>query len=125
LIIQAKCVYHEVGDDFYVELNERRIKELAVLWLRALIAGLSPWSHGFDAAPVILKFVVEKVALGYVVFSEKEPRYPLNRRPGGPQSLSGRSGGVKTGIRAPNRPVRSLVSILTTLLQLLPTGRSN
>jgi hypothetical protein len=44
----------------------------------------------------------------------KEPRYPINTRLGGAQNRNGRSGGEKssapTGIRAPDRPVRSLVA---------------
>jgi hypothetical protein len=45
----------------------------------------------------------------------KEPRYPLNKRLGGPQSRSGRFGEeilVPARILTPARPPRSLVTIL-------------
>ena len=41
----------------------------------------------------------------------KEPRYPLSRIMGGPQSRSGRS----VGIQAPDRSVRSLADVLAPL----------
>jgi len=49
----------------------------------------------------------------------KEPRYPLDRRLGGPQSWCGYGGGeekpfpVPDGNRNPGRPIHSLVSIIT------------
>jgi hypothetical protein len=64
LIIQAKCVYREVGDNFYLWLDTARMKALAMPWLRRLIADLSLRRPGFDEASVILRFVVVKIALG-------------------------------------------------------------
>jgi hypothetical protein len=43
----------------------RRSKE-AVLWLKRLVAGLSPRSHGFAPGSIHIGFVVGKVALGQV-----------------------------------------------------------
>jgi hypothetical protein len=49
----------------------------------------------------------------------EQPQYPMNRRLGGLQSKSGRFGLKNllnaTGSRTPDRPVRSLVTILTEL----------
>jgi len=41
----------------------------------------------------------------------KSPRYPLDRRLGGPQSRSGRGGEVKNPY--PGRPARKLVTTMT------------
>jgi hypothetical protein len=40
--------------------------EIAVSWLKRLIAGLSQQRHGFDPGSVHVGFVVDKVALGQV-----------------------------------------------------------
>ena len=55
-----------------------------------------------------------------------EPRYPLNRRLGGPQSRSWKfwrteKSLVTMGIRTPDHPARSLVTKLNALLRLLPS----
>jgi hypothetical protein len=39
-------------------------------WLRRLVAGFSPQRPGFDPGSVHVRFVVDKVALGQVFFSE-------------------------------------------------------
>jgi hypothetical protein len=44
-------------------------QDLAVLWLRSLVAGLSPRRPGFAPGSIHVGFVVDKVALGQV-FSE-------------------------------------------------------
>ena len=36
---------------------------LAVLWLRRLVSGLSPWGHWFDAGPEHVRFAVDGVFL--------------------------------------------------------------
>jgi hypothetical protein len=38
----------------------------AVLWLRRLVAGISPQRNGFVTGPVLVGFVVDKAALGQV-----------------------------------------------------------
>jgi hypothetical protein len=40
--------------------------EVAVIWLRWLVAGLSRRSHGFTPGSIHVGFVVDKVALGQV-----------------------------------------------------------
>ena len=50
-----------------------------------------------------------------------ETQYPLNKKVGGPQSQSGRSGRnclAPTGTRNPDRPGHSLIATTTTLFQL-------
>ena len=42
------------------------IGDMAVPWLRRLVAGLPPRRHGFDPGSVHVGFVVDKVALGQV-----------------------------------------------------------
>jgi hypothetical protein len=37
-----------------------------VLWLRRLVVGLSPRRHGFNARPLHVGFMVDKVTLGVV-----------------------------------------------------------
>jgi hypothetical protein len=58
-----------------------------------------------------------------IVFPGTEPQYPLNIRLGGPQSRSGRCLENKkslapTGIRKPDRPPGSVVTILPTLYHI-------
>jgi hypothetical protein len=43
---------------------------MAVPWLRRLIAGLSARRSGFATGSVNVRFVVDKVSLGQVFFSE-------------------------------------------------------
>jgi len=51
----------------------------------------------------------------------KNPRYPLDRTLGGPQSRSGRGGSRRES--KPNRPDRPAHSIVTILIQLFPLLR--
>lgn len=39
---------------------------IGLTWFRRLVAGLSPWSHGFVSKSVHVIFVVDKVAVGQV-----------------------------------------------------------
>ena len=50
---------------------------------------------------------------------EKEPRYPMNRRLGGPSSQTGHF--VPIGTRTPDLPASSFVAILTKLIPSLAT----
>jgi len=48
-------------------------------WLRQLVADLSTWSPGFDLRPVDVRFVVDKVELGYRLFpNSKNFVFPLS-----------------------------------------------
>jgi hypothetical protein len=47
-------------------VNTRLTHDMAVPWLRRLVAGLSPRRPGFDSESVHVEFVVDKVTLGQV-----------------------------------------------------------
>jgi hypothetical protein len=50
----------------YIPSKWLSVKEMAVPWLRRLVAGLSPLRPGFDPGSVHVGLVVDNVALGQV-----------------------------------------------------------
>jgi hypothetical protein len=63
VFITNTSVLCEVGTEFLYAIYMNVRDNLAVVWIRRLVSGVSPRRHGFDLGPVRLRFMVYKVAL--------------------------------------------------------------
>lgn len=53
-------------DQLWLAVNWPFFWNLVILWLRRLVSGLSPYRPGFTTKPVLMVFVVDRVAFGQV-----------------------------------------------------------
>jgi hypothetical protein len=68
--IRLHCIYKLISyltvksRNAYFEYQLVSAAGVTVPWLRRIVAGLTPWRPGFDAAQIYLGFVIRKVTLG-------------------------------------------------------------